>query len=382
MVLPSRAGGCGRCDTWSDVLASVTSAALPPWAHEMCGSVRLAHHPGLHQGAVVHRPVPGGRESGHHSAMSGGRGWQVCQQRLATRQQLVGVGWSSRALDAAVRSGEVVRLHRGVYAPAPRPVRAWHLVRDGRPDPGFVAQVRAALLSLGGHAVAAERTAAVLWGLDLLVEPQRIDVHVPRNHNRAERLGVLVHRRGVPAAELAPILGLAGMWVTTPLQTVVDCAVTRPLREAVVIVDSALRSGLLVLDDLVAGLTLVPGARYAARLRRVLALVDPSSGSVLESVLRVLMVQAGLRPLTQVTLLDRDGNRIGIVDFWFREARLVVECDGRRWHDPQDARDRDRLRDNETARIGCRTLRFTWDDVMHRPDRVLATVRDCLALAA
>lgn len=237
-------------------------------------------------------------------------------------------------------------------------------------------------MSLGGHAVAAQRTAAVLWGMDLLVEPQHLDVHVPRDHHRPQPRGAALHRRAVPPAELVPVLGLAPLWVTTALQTVVDCAASRPLREAVVVADSALRKGLVTIEELVAGLSLPPGSRYAARLRRVLALVDPASGSVLESVLRVLFVLNGLHPLTQVTLHGRDGYRIGTVDFWFRAARLIVECDGRRWHDPDDARDRDRVRDNETTRIGCHTLRFTWDDVLRRPGYVLSTVRDCLALAA
>ena len=106
--------------------------------------------------------------------------------------------------------------------------------------------------------------------------------------------------------------------------------------------------------------------------------MDPSSGSVLESVLRVLLHQHGLRPESQVTLTGANGRRIGRVDFLFREQRLVIECDGRRWHDPEDVREKDRVRDNELERAAWRLLRLTWAEVVHQPELVVAMVLDCL----
>ncbi|MEV8516706.1 hypothetical protein, partial [Dactylosporangium sp. NPDC051484] len=40
----------------------------------------------------------------------------------------------------------------------------------------------------------------------------------------------------------------------------------------------------------------------------------------------------------------------------------VVELDGHAYH-PGEHRRRDRLRDNESATEGCRTLRYGWTDV-------------------
>jgi dephospho-CoA kinase len=54
----------------------------------------------------------------------------------------------------------------------------------------------------------------------------------------------------------------------------------------------------------------------------------------------------------------------------------VVEVDGRRWH-PDPAVDRER--DNRLAELGWRVLRFTWADVVHRPEVVVAAVRAALA---
>jgi very-short-patch-repair endonuclease len=169
------------------------------------------------------------------------------------------------------------------------------------------------------------------------------------------------------------------MRVLTPALTVADCAFTRPLHEAVVVADSALRTCRVSLQELERVTEAAAQHPQGRRLRHVLDLVDPASGSVLESLCRLLLVQHGLRPESQVTLADRLGRTIGRVDFLFRNERLVVECDGRRWHDPSDARERDRVRDNELERAGWRLVRVTWHDVVHRPDYVMQLVQDCLA---
>lgn len=297
------------------------------------------------------------------------------RQFLATCTDLAGAGLGTRAVAAAVRNGELVRLHRGVYAAAPLPGRARHLVSGGRPDVGYLAAVRAALLALGPTAVAGGRTAAVLWGFDMLVEPASVEVVTRSARGHEAPKGVRVTRKRDLTSTCHKVLGLEEVRVLTAVDTVVHCALTRPLREAVVIADSALRNGVSVEELETALAAARPGA---LRLRRVLALMDPDSGSVLESVLRVLLAEHGLRPETQVTLYDEHGGRIGRVDFLLRDARLVIECDGRRWHDPDDARERDRVRGNELERAAWRLVRLTWNDVVHHPERVMALVRDCL----
>lgn len=282
------------------------------------------------------------------------------------------------AVAEALAAGRLVRVRRGVYSPVPLPAKAQHLVSGGRPDPAYVAHVRATLMSLGTTAMAGGRTAAVLWGLDMFVEPRSVDVVVPASrHDRSPKGVTLRRRRGARSVQL-DVLGLEPVRVLSPLMTVVDCARTRPLREAVVIADSALREKLVGLEELQRYLEAHPGHPDARRLGRVLDFVDPASGSVLESLCRQLLVQHGLRPESQVTMKDAAGQTIGRVDFLFPEQRLVVECDGRQWHDPDDARQRDRVRANELERAAWRLLRVTWDEVVHRPEHVLALVRDCL----
>ena len=115
-------------------------------------------------------------------------------------------------------------------------------------------------------------------------------------------------------------------------------------------------------------------------MARALALVDARSGSVLESLLRVLLHLHGVRaPSTQVLVRARHGGWIGRVDFAWCDVGLVVEADGFAFHaDRRRYRD-DRRRGNALVLAGWRLLRFSWEDVVHDPDQVVACVRAALA---
>ena len=69
----------------------------------------------------------------------------------------------------------------------------------------------------------------------------------------------------------------------------------------------------------------------------------------------------------------------GIVDAAYLDEKLILEADGRTWHNRQQAFRKDRLRDNEAARAGWQTLRFPWEEVVGDPEDVAATVADVLA---
>jgi adenine-specific DNA-methyltransferase len=64
-----------------------------------------------------------------------------------------------------------------------------------------------------------------------------------------------------------------------------------------------------------------------------------------------------------------------IVDFYCEQARLVVEADGAQ-HRPPPADDIDRDAFFESA--GLRVLRFSNEEILQRPDSVVARIRDAL----
>ncbi|MDP9496716.1 MAG: DUF559 domain-containing protein [Actinomycetota bacterium] len=65
------------------------------------------------------------------------------------------------------------------------------------------------------------------------------------------------------------------------------------------------------------------------------------------------------------------------VDLCWPAACLIVEADGFAFHSDRAAYRRDRERLNQLERLGWRVLRVTWEDVVHRPEHVVALVREC-----
>lgn len=296
-------------------------------------------------------------------------------QGLVSVARLRAAGVSRQALSAAVSTGDVTRVRRRVYALGPLPVLPRHVVTGDGVAPAYVAQVRAELLRLGSRAAAGGRTAAALYGWGLLVEPRLVEVVVPHGwHVRCK--GIRARQRRSAARSLVRVLeGTTRLRITTACQTVLDCARELPLVEAVVVCDSALRAKAVTLEQLVRAAARLPGAEGAARVRRVLALSDPDSGSVLESVLRVRMSLAGIEGfVSQAVLAVRP--RTVRVDFCFPSAGLVIEVDGARWHQEPT---RDQARDNLLAVFGWRVLRLTWAQVVHDHGQVLDDLRAALS---
>jgi very-short-patch-repair endonuclease len=121
-----------------------------------------------------------------------------------------------------------------------------------------------------------------------------------------------------------------------------------------------------------------PGKRGVRNLRVVLAARAPGyvpPESALESLLLKVLRRGGLpRPVLQYPFPGRPPGEAR-VDAAYPSSHVLIEADGRRWHTRVDDFVRDRGRDNEVVALGWRVLRFTWEDLRHRPDRVCAVVR-------
>lgn len=84
------------------------------------------------------------------------------------------------------------------------------------------------------------------------------------------------------------------------------------------------------------------------------------------------------KPVPQFTHPGRNPAR-GCVDFAYPDAKLIVEADGRRWHQRIADLKRDRARDTEAARAGWLTMRFMWEELKGDPDDVGAAVAETRA---
>ena len=123
------------------------------------------------------------------------------------------------------------------------------------------------------------------------------------------------------------------------------------------------------------------GRRGVARL---IELTAPDAAETFRSWLERhthrLLAAAGL-PLAQwnLELRDEAGKTVGIGDAVWVEQRVVVELDGLRFHSSPAQRRRDNRKDRRLQSLGWIVLRYTWLDVVERPDEMVAEVRAALA---
>ncbi|MFJ3581346.1 endonuclease domain-containing protein [Streptomyces sp. NPDC090127] len=212
--------------------------------------------------------------------------------------------------------------------------------------------------------------------------PEVLDFTVRRP--LSSRTGEGVRVRSTEYLDVGDCVMRGGLRATGPARTVGDLIRSCGTREgAVVVADSALsrrtvrgvrREPLVHHGQLAAELAAArPGA---ARARRALRLADSACGSPAETVARLHMRDAGLRPESQPLLRSRSGRTLR-PDFLFRAVGLAVEIEGYAFHGSRHAHDRDIRRFNDLA--DCpevrRVLRFTAREVFRRPDAVVATIR-------
>ncbi len=94
-----------------------------------------------------------------------------------------------------------------------------------------------------------------------------------------------------------------------------------------------------------------------------------------------LLVAAGLPvPEHQVEVVRPDGLRARF-DLAYPSLRVGIETDGR-IHGEEEVRQADAARRNQLQLLGWVVLHFTWEDVVHRPQEVVRTVRAALQRAA
>ena len=259
---------------------------------------------------------------------------------------------SRRRLRAAVRAGEVVRVAKGRYV---------------LPD---LALARSQAVRF--HATASHTSAALHWGWSVKHEPAATHLTFPRGRKlrAGAREGIRRHWR-----TLDPDQVVDG-WVTSPIRTVIDCCLDLPFDEALAVADSSWRDGLNPLDVAAAAKRLPP--RSFRKVLSVLRHVNRGAANPFESVLRAICIQVeGLTVVTQHTI--KDAGFYARVDLADQALRLVIEAESFEHHGDRAALRRDCRRYTDLGARGWTVLRFTWEEVMFEPDRVIAALRQAVA---
>jgi very-short-patch-repair endonuclease len=280
-----------------------------------------------------------------------------------TFAQALAVGFSRGTVSRRLRAGRWRRVHPGVY------------VQGGAPD-NDLQRLWCALLAVGPSAVLSHETAARLHGASFPLEPVTCTVA----HGGHHRLpGVFAHQIDDLAARHRT--QLHGLPVTTAARAVVELGATQPLAVVDRIADVLVHERRTTFAAIASVLRDVarPGKPGIEKVARVLdergdGYVPPASE--LERALREVLRAGGLpEPDAQVPLPGRGGLR-GLVDFAYADARMVLETDGRRWHQRLQEARRDRERDAQVVRAGWVPLRFVHEQVMDDPAEVVAVIAD------
>ncbi len=282
--------------------------------------------------------------------------------------QLRASGVGRREASERHLKGSLHRMHRGVYA-------------VGRRSVSRQAELRAALLACGEGAVVSHGTAAAFWGL-WDKRPTLIDVTVLCEAGR-KLDGIRCRRCRYP--ENDEVVGHGGVRCTTPARTIVDLAGMVGLPTLRRTVERAAVIKLLDLDALDRSLHYARGRRGRRALVAVLADWRTPDGKVqdvrsdFEALVLPGLIAMGLpRPAVNETL--QVGGRRLMVDFLWKEQRVVVETDGAATHQTPVAFQRDRHRDQLLIAAGYRVPRVTWDQIKGELDKVIARIAQTLAL--
>jgi hypothetical protein len=296
------------------------------------------------------------------SRMDGGEG------DVVERATLLADGYTDKQLRVLRRTGELSPVRPGAYLK----------IGPGEVDleVGSAARHRATVLAaarrLAPGSVISHISAAVLHDLPLWL---------PSGHQPTDRVQVTRDRRtgarrspylDLHSAALHPddVVGMDGLLVTSVARTVVDLARSLPFERALIPADAALHQHRTTPAEL--ALAIERGAHRPgnAAARRLVAFADAGAESPGESRSRVAIAQAGL-PAPRLQYDLRVERRSWRVDFWWEQARVVGEFDGRSKYgralapggDPGEAVFAEKRREDALRAAGCSVIRWTWADL-------------------
>lgn len=246
------------------------------------------------------------------------------------------VGMSRRSIDAAVRTGALQRVRRGLFVSAGSHPEVVHASR------------------LGGRL----DCVSLLRALGIFVH-HRSGLHVQQESHASRRptapKGVHYHWRPSTAPRESAVTDL--------LEALAQAVRCQPPRSAVATLDSAWHQGRVHERDIADVF-----ARLPHRFQVLRGLLDPRSESGTESLVRLILRSIGCHFELQVSI-DGVGRVDLLVDGW-----LIVECDSEQFHGDWQAHKRDRRRDLAALERGFVTVRLLAEDVLFHPERVRASL--------
>ena len=300
--------------------------------------------------------------------------------RVMLRKELLAEGWSDRAIQGMVRSGEWVRVRHGAYVSA----AVWRdLDAAGRHELTVRAVLKQSKTELiPSHISAMPFYDGPTWGLSLDF------VHGTRTDGKCGRreAGVQQHCGVIEEGDVA---ARRGVDVMSACRTGLEVTTVASTEAALVAVNHLLHAGHTTLEDMKKryqrGILFWKGT-LATDL--VLRLADAAIESVGESRFFYFCYAAGLpAPMPQYQVRDRRGQVVARVDFAWPELGVFVEFDGKVKYEAllkpgESASDvvvREKRREERIVELtGWRCIRVTWSD-LENPEPLLKRIRQAFA---
>ena len=280
-------------------------------------------------------------------------------------EQLLDLGYGSRAIRSLLESGTLVRLRHGCYIRA----SVWLAQSPGARSRQLIyahahgTRTTSTGSFLYSHTSAARLRRLHLWDVDDAIHVlQKV-----RPSNERHGRDVRCHTRPYADHDVAVVNGLQ----TTSLErTVADCAMMLRYRQALILTDHALRLGtdpsaLQTIADA------LDGRRGIRTFRRVLATADPRSESPGESLTRELILRLRIKPpVLQLEVSSRAGRHR--LDFAWKEEMVALEFDGKtKYFDYRPTPEvifEERRREKALEEDGWRFVRVEWKDLFREQE--------------
>jgi very-short-patch-repair endonuclease len=178
--------------------------------------------------------------------------------------------------------------------------------------------------------------------------------------------------------ESADVTTVDGIPVTSPARTLVGLGAVAPRAVGPALNDAVLK-GLVTYPWMwrTVGRLSAHGRNGIGVLRAELERHDPSDAPT-ESMLEDLFVRVARRAGISLPGQVRVGRLR--VDFADPARKVIVELDGRRWHDAEADRVRDRRRELQLRAAGWRVIRVRWLDLKYWPELVIAELQRALGV--
>lgn len=281
----------------------------------------------------------------------------TAQRLVVTAAQLRDAGVPRHQVRWLVDSGVWQRTGRGLYYAA-------------GDEPPWISRVWTAGLAAGSDSTIAGTSAARLHGL-LPDDAAPIQVLVPATRRRAAGLaGVVVTRTRISRRSQT----LDGLRCTTVPETLIDCAGVLEVKDLEALIGRAYQRRLCNKQALAAALA---GRRFVDQRTLLQAAADDAARGI-HSPLELHYARHTERPhgLPRARRQVRVGEELEWADVQYDEFGVIVELDGTAFH--ENARFRDRRRDNRNSRAGHVILRYGWAEVISDPCGVAREVAGVL----